>query len=105
MKCPICDFKTDDAVEMGKHIGICAPSAASAGCQWVVHVIGPDDLIDQPDEVTALREANALNVAFAKDRESVGGDPNYPFMMAVAKQVKVCVHGKPEDIDCHDCNW
>jgi hypothetical protein len=81
------------------------PSAASAGCQWVVHVIGPDDLIDQPDEMTALREANALNVAFAKDRESIDGDPNYPVMMAVAKQVKVCVHGKPEDTDCHDCNW
>jgi hypothetical protein len=31
------------------------------GAEWVVHVLGPDDVIDQPDELTALRVANATN--------------------------------------------
>jgi len=30
---------------------------------WVVHVIGPDDVHPQPDELTALREANEMNKA------------------------------------------
>jgi hypothetical protein len=29
----------------------------------VVHVLGSDDVFDQPDELTALREANAINKA------------------------------------------
>lgn len=29
--------------------------------KWVVHIIGPDDVHQQPDELTALREANAMN--------------------------------------------
>jgi hypothetical protein len=48
--------------------------------QWIVHVLGPDDVIDQPDELTALREANTLNRAIA---ESNCEHPDNPFCMAI----------------------
>lgn len=30
--------------------------------KWVVHVLGQDDVIEQPDEITALRAANGINI-------------------------------------------
>lgn len=49
--------------------------------KWVVHIIGPDDVIEQPDELTALREANGINKAvLTLDRTE-----NTPFVMAVVK--------------------
>lgn len=48
---------------------------------WYVHILGPDDVIEQPDEVTALREANALNRHIARTR--LPNDPNEPWSMAV----------------------
>lgn len=49
--------------------------------KWVVHIIGPDDVIDQPDELTALREANRINKAVL----TLARTENTPFVMAVVK--------------------
>lgn len=48
---------------------------------WVVHVLGADDVHEQPNELTALREANGMNKLIAQQPH---GDP-YPFCIAVAK--------------------
>jgi len=55
---------------------------------WVVHLIGPDDVIDQPDELTALREANKLNIGLARRRAEDPSD-NDPHCWAVVKDASV----------------
>lgn len=50
--------------------------------QWVVHVTGADDIHDMPDELTALREANALNKLNWQQRERHEYDP---ICVAIAK--------------------
>jgi hypothetical protein len=62
-----------------------AGTSVSSG-QWTVHVIGPDDIYEEPDELTALRHANALNQYIADDRRANGFRPNEPFALAVVKQ-------------------
>ncbi|WP_026600690.1 hypothetical protein [Methylomonas sp. 11b] len=52
--------------------------------RWVVHIIGPDDVIDQPNELTALREANGINKALL----TLERTENTPFVMAVVKEAK-----------------
>lgn len=52
---------------------------------WVVHVVGSDEVFIQADELSALREANALNKSFV---ELPRGE-NYPFVMALAKNTDV----------------
>lgn len=53
--------------------------------RWLVHIIGPDDVIEQPDELTALREANGINKAvLALERTE-----NTPFVMAVVKDANM----------------
>lgn len=42
---------------------------------WWIHIVGPDDLIPAPDELTALRQANAFNVASEKQRREFANDP------------------------------
>jgi hypothetical protein len=49
--------------------------------KWVIHIIGPDEVIEHPDEITALREANALNKAISKLERT----DNTPFVMALVK--------------------
>ncbi|HEY6872771.1 MAG TPA: hypothetical protein VI298_08610 [Geobacteraceae bacterium] len=51
---------------------------------WVVHIIGPDDVIPQPDELTALRESNKINEGIAR-MNAVDHSENDPFVIAVAK--------------------
>jgi len=55
--------------------------------KWVVHIVGPDDVIDQPDEITALREANALNKVI--DIQGSNCQPNAPHVVALAKNVMI----------------
>jgi hypothetical protein len=43
--------------------------------KYFIHILGPDDVIEQPDELTALREANALNKSIASKRNPDGNDP------------------------------
>lgn len=53
--------------------------------KWVVHVIGPDDVYPFPDELTALRDANATNKMMA----SIERRPNDPFVIAVVKNIEI----------------
>jgi len=53
--------------------------------RWVVHIIGPDDVIDQPDEITALREANGINKALLQLERT----ENTPFVLAVVKDANL----------------
>lgn len=55
--------------------------------KWVMHIIGPDDVIEQPDELTALRKANEFNkelIRFAPERHQ-----HDPVILAVAKNAMV----------------
>ena len=47
---------------------------------WVVHVIGADDVFTQRDELTALREANKINKVISQERQ-----PGDPFCVALVK--------------------
>lgn len=53
--------------------------------RWVMHIIGPDEIHDMPDEITALREANKLNKRIVKWRED-DPSPNDPFMVALVEE-------------------
>lgn len=50
--------------------------------RFVLHIIGPDDVIEQPSELAALREANRLNKG-ALSR--MAGDGKDPLFLAVVK--------------------
>lgn len=47
--------------------------------EWVAHVIGPDDIVEYPDEISALRAANATNVTLW----SLPRDENDPVVVAI----------------------
>lgn len=49
--------------------------------EWVMHIIGPDEVHPMPDEITALRKANEAN-KFLASRERHEYDP---FVIALAK--------------------
>ncbi len=51
---------------------------------WVIHITGSDDVLPQPDEVTALREANATNKLVASRERH----PHDPVMIALVKDRK-----------------
>jgi hypothetical protein len=53
---------------------------------WSIHVVGPDDVIPYDDELTALREANALNSVIEQQRRKYANDPNYPFSIAIVRR-------------------
>lgn len=54
--------------------------------QWIVHIVGPDDVIQKADELDALRSANAVNIEIERERRGHANDPNYPFAIALAKK-------------------
>lgn len=51
---------------------------------WLVHVVGPDDLIEMPNELEALRTANATNIEIERERRPHANNPNHPFAIALA---------------------
>jgi hypothetical protein len=55
--------------------------------KWVMHIIGPDDVIEYPDELTALRKANDLNKELMKAMAE--HHPNDPVILAVVKNAAV----------------
>jgi len=59
-------------------------ATAEENQEWVVHVVGPDDVIAQPNELTALRYANSTNATAERDRRS--GGPNWPYIIAVVRK-------------------
>jgi len=63
-------------------VSLCEPTR-----RWAMHILGPDDVIDQPDELTALRQANHHNIQWAK---LMANDPrpNDPYCVAVAEAVR-----------------
>ena len=63
------------------------PDAASTG-KWAMHVIGPDEIHEMPDELTALREASKLNKRIVKWRAD-DPSPHDPFMVALVKNLEV----------------
>lgn len=54
--------------------------------EWRLHILGPDDIIPQPDELAALREANAVNILIAQERLKDPNSPNNPWCMAVVEK-------------------
>ncbi len=54
--------------------------------KWVVHVVGPDDVIAQPNELTALRYANNTNVVIERDRHRFADNPNWPYVIAIVRK-------------------
>ena len=48
--------------------------------RYALHIIGPDDIIEQADELTALREANKLNAIAAREHAK---DPDGPYLIAI----------------------
>ncbi|MDY0184965.1 MAG: hypothetical protein RBR43_03665 [Desulfuromonadaceae bacterium] len=56
--------------------------------KWVMHIIGPDDVIPFTDELSALRAANTHNKAFAK-LMATDVSPNDPYCVALAKNAAV----------------
>lgn len=58
----------------------------SKASKWGVHILGPDDMLDYADELTALREANEINKGLARNMEE--HHPDEPFIVAVAVKVE-----------------
>ncbi len=54
--------------------------------KWFVHIVGPDDVIEKADELDALRSANAVNVQIEREQSKHANNPNYPFMIAIARK-------------------
>ena len=73
-------FKEENAYLLGR-IQDLSPETSDG---WVLHIIGPDDVIGYRDELTALRQANELN----KGLVAAMGEhnPNDPFILGIAKQ-------------------
>lgn len=55
---------------------------------WQVHVYGPDDILECPDELSALRQANALNRVILEGRKGRENDPNWPYAVALVEVVE-----------------
>lgn len=53
---------------------------------WIVHIVGPDDVIPKSNELDALRSANAVNIELERDRRKFANDSNYPYAIALAKR-------------------
>lgn len=54
--------------------------------QWIVHIVGPDDVIAKTSEIDALRSANAVNIELERERRRFANDPNYPYAIAIARR-------------------
>jgi hypothetical protein len=54
--------------------------------QWIIHIVGPDDVIQKVNEMDALRSANAVNIEIERERRGHAADPDYPFAIALAKK-------------------
>jgi hypothetical protein len=51
--------------------------------KWYVHVVGPDDVIEQVSEMDALRLANTINVGIEREQCLHGDNPNHPYSIAL----------------------
>lgn len=78
-RCMFCGGKT-------AHEPDCSHGRIENTEQWIVHIVGPDDVIQKADELDALRSANAVNIEIERERRRHANDPNYPFAIALAKE-------------------
>ena len=69
------------AVKLNKNMS----KSKNQACPFNLHILGPDDIIPHAEEITALREANALNLMMAKEHRRHANDPNFPWSMAVVE--------------------
>lgn len=65
-----------------------APLQLAPGARdtWHIHTIGTEQLQEAPDEITALRYANMLNIGIARGRLNVMHDPGDPWVMVVIER-------------------
>ncbi|MFH1027331.1 MAG: hypothetical protein V1791_04945 [Pseudomonadota bacterium] len=74
------------AREIMEYVEEVRPGDGEKKIEWVMHILGPDDVVPCIGEFDALRKANQHNKAFAKlmaDEPS----PNDPYCVAVAELV------------------
>lgn len=71
------------AEEIMEYVDAVRPPEGSKNPEWVMHVMGPDDVIDFPSQFAALRAANEHNKAWAKIMTD-DSRPNDPYCVAVA---------------------
>jgi hypothetical protein len=72
------------ADEIMQYVDAVRPPEGSKAPEWVVHILGPDDVHDCVGEFDALRRANQHNKVFAKLMEN-DPTPNNPYCVALAK--------------------
>jgi len=82
----------DDAEVMGavteimQYVNAVRPEEHEKKTSWVMHILGPDDVIPCRGEFDALRRANQHNKQFAKLMAN-DPSPNDPYCVALAESV------------------
>lgn len=69
---------------IAEYVECVRPPEGSVDPEWVMHIIGPDDVIDMPSQFAALKAANDHNKAFARLMAD-DPSPNDPYCVALAK--------------------
>ncbi|BCS54763.1 hypothetical protein [Geobacter sp. SVR] len=81
------DAEVMEAVtEIMQYVDAVRPGKGEKETAWVMHIIGPDDVIPCRGEFDALRKANQHNKAFAKLMET-DSSSNDPYCVALAESI------------------
>jgi hypothetical protein len=72
------------AEEIMQYVEDVRPGDGEKKTEWVMHVLGADDVIPCAGEFDALRRANQHNIAFAT-MVAADPSPNAPYCVAVAE--------------------
>lgn len=72
------------AGEIMQYVEAVRPNEDTKPPEWVMHIIGPDDVIPCVGEFDALRKANQHNKAFARLMAD-DPSPNNPYCVAIAE--------------------
>lgn len=95
-------FKEVDLFEPGvigsaqaimEYVDAVRPPEGSPNSEWIVHILGPDDVIPCVSQYEALRTANEINREWAKWCAE-NPSPNNPVQIAVAKTEGGCGEGE-----------
>jgi hypothetical protein len=83
-ECCECGISETEPPQCKGHAAGPTPCKALVQTDWVIHILGPDDVHPRADEITALREANALNKAsWSQERHE-----HDPLVIALVKNRK-----------------
>jgi len=74
------------SAEIMQYVDAVRPGECEKKTEWVMHILGPDDVIPCVGEFDALRKANQHNKAFAKLMTD-DPSPNDPYCVALAESV------------------